>query len=194
MVVVLDFGITKENRLLELLNKLGCSYILSKNEQDILNADKLILCIEEDIHSVLRSLHVYNLFSLLRLIKKPILAIGSGIQLLFDRLLDNDSAGLGIVKLPDNYVNSDDADDVESDVSVKVLSKACLFEGFEDTASFYFDKVKFIPCTVDTTAVSETKNDYCVAVQKSNFYGVQFHPELSGDSGEKLLRNFLEKC
>lgn len=194
MVVVLDFGIKEENSLIQLLNKLDCDYILSKNEQDILNADKLILCIEEDIQAVLRNLHVYNLFSLLRLIKKPLLAIGSGIQLLFDRLLENGSAGLGILKLPDNYKNSVAADDFERDVEIKVLSKDCLFDGFEDTAQFYFERVNFIPRTANTTAVTEKKNDCCVAVKKMNFYGVQFHPELSGDSGEKLLRNFLEKC
>jgi glutamine amidotransferase len=194
MVVVLDFGINEESRLLELLNKLECQFIVSRNEKDIVNADKLILCLQEDPKSVLRNLHVLNLFSLLRLVKKPILAIGSGIQLLFDRLLENDAAGLGIVKLPEDYENSVDADEFERDVIIKVLSKDCLFDGFEDTAQFYFDKVNFIPCTDDTTAVADKKNEYCVAVQKFNYYGVQFHPELSGDPGEKLLKNFLEKC
>ena len=169
-------------------------FIISKNEEDILNADKVILCIEEDLQSVMRILHVHNLFSLLRLIKKPLLAIGSGIQLLFDRLLDNNLAGLGIVNLPENFEKSVDPDDIERDVIIKVLNKDCLFDGFEDTAQFYFDRVNFIPCTDDTTAVSERKNECCVAVQKSNYYGVQFHPELSGDTGEKLLKNFLEKC
>jgi glutamine amidotransferase len=194
MVVVLDFGIKKENSLLQLLNKLDCDYILSKSEQDILNADKLILFIEEDIQAVLRSLHIYNLFSLLRLIKIPLLAIGSGVQLLFDRLLENGSAGLGILKLPDNYENSVDSDEIERDVEVKVLSKDCLFDGFEDTAQFYFDRVNFIPRTDNSTAVKENENECCVAVQKLNYFGVQFHPELSGDTGEKLIRNFLEKC
>ena len=194
MIVVLDLGIKKENRLFLLLDKLDCQFIISRNEEDILSADKLIICIEEDLQSVLRTLHVYNLFSLLRLIKKPILAIGSGSQLLFDRILDNNLAGLGIVNLPEHFENSVDPDDVERGVQIKVLSKDCLFDGFGDTAEFYFNRVNFIPCTDDTTAVSERKSECCVAFQKSNYYGVQFHPELSGDTGEKLLKNFLEKC
>lgn len=194
MVVVLDIGITKENRLLQLLHKLDCPFILSRNEQDILSADKVILCFDSDLKSVLRSLHVHNLFSLLRLIKKPLLAIGSGVQLLFDRLGENNSAGLGMMNLPEDYKNSKDADEIGSDAGVKVLSNQCLFDGFNETTKFYFDKVAFIPCTDDTTAVAEEENECSVAVQKSNFYGVQFHPELSGDSGEKLLKNFLEKC
>lgn len=194
MVVVLELGIEQDNQLLTLLNKLDCQFILSKNEKDILNADKLILCIEEDLQSILRKLHVYNLFSLLRMIKKPMLTIGSGIQLLYDRLLDSNSAGLGIVNLPDDFHNSIHPDEIKRDVKVKVLKKEFLFDGFDDTAQFYFNKVTYIPFTDDTTAVTEKKLECCVAIEKSNFYGVQFHPELSGESGERLILNFLEKC
>jgi glutamine amidotransferase len=194
MVVVLDLGIKKENRLFQLLNEFDCEFVLSNNENDILNADRLILYIEEDLPSVIRTLHILNLFSVLRLIRKPILAIGSGIQLLFDRLLDNNSAGLGIVNLPEDFEKSADPDEIERDVQIRVLDKACLFDGFDDTAQFYFNKVNYIPCTDNTTAVTEKKLECCVAIQKSNYYGVQFHPELSGESGEKLLRNFLQKC
>jgi glutamine amidotransferase len=194
MLVVLDLGIKKENSLFPLLNKLECQFIISRSEVDILNAEKIILCIDGDLQTVLRVIHVHNLFSLLRLIKKPILAIGSGSQLLFNRLLDVNLEGLGIVNLPEHFDRSIDPDDVERDVQIKVLNKDCLFDGFGDTAEFYFDRVNFIPCTADTTAVSERINECCVAFQKSNYYGVQFHPELSGDTGEKLLKNFLEKC
>jgi glutamine amidotransferase len=194
MVVVLELGIQQDNQLLALLNKLDCPFKLSKSEQDILSADKLILCVENDLQSILRNLHVYNLFSVLRLIKKPILTIGSGVQLLYDRLLDNGSAGLGIVSLPDNIDSSIHLTDFECNLNVKVLKKERLFDGFGDTTQFYFNKVTYIPSTDDTTAVVEKKHECCVAIEKSNFYGVQFHPELSGDSGERLIKNFLEKC
>jgi len=194
MVVVLELGIKQNNKLFELLNKLDCQYKLSNSEKDILSAEKLILCIDEDIQSTLRYLHIYNLFSLLRFIKKPILTIGSGIQLLYDRLIDNNSAGLGIVNLPDDFDNSIQLNEIKRYVKVKVLNKECLFDGFDDTAEFYFNKVTYIPFTDDTTAVTEKKLECCVALEKSNFYGVQFHPELSGVSGERLIKNFLEKC
>lgn len=194
MVVVLELGIKQNNKLFELLNKLDCQYKLSNSEKDILSAEKLILCIDEDIQSTLRYLHIYNLFSLLRFIKKPMLTIGSGIQLFYDRLIDNNSAGLGIVNLPDDFDNSIQLNEIKRNVKVKVLSKECLFDGFDDTAQFYFNKVTYIPFTDDTTAVTEKKLECCVALEKSNFYGVQFHPELSGVSGERLIKNFLEKC
>ena len=194
MVVVLKLGIQKDNQLFALLNKLDCQYKLSRNEEDILSADKLILCIEKDLKSILRNLHIYNLFSLLRLIKKPILTIGTGVQLLYDRLLDNSSAGLGILNLPDNIDNSIRLTDMECGLEIKVLKKERLFDGFGNTTQFYFNKITYIPLTDDTTAIAEKKHECCVAIEKSNYYGVQFHPELSGDSGEKLLRNFLEKC
>ena len=34
--------------------------------------------------------------------------------------------------------------------------------------------------------------EYSAALQKDNFYAVQFHPEKSGDVGQKILENFLK--
>ena len=194
MVVVLQLGIQQDNKLFTLLEKIDCQFKLSNSERDILSADKLILCIEKDLPSILRNLHIHNLFSLLRMIKKPILTIGSGVQLLYDRLLDDNSAGLGIVNLPENIDDTIHMTDIECEINIKVLKKERLFDGFGDMTKFYFNKATYIPLTDDTTAVAEKENECCVAIEKSNYYGVQFHPELSGEAGEKLLRNFLEKC
>jgi glutamine amidotransferase len=49
----------------------------------------------------------------------------------------------------------------------------------------------YAPKCSETIAFSDYEMEYSVALQKDNFYGVQFHPEKSGSKGEQILSNFL---
>ena len=50
----------------------------------------------------------------------------------------------------------------------------------------------YVPVCQETIAITDYGLDYSSAMQKDNFYGVQFHPEKSSLAGEQLLKNFLE--
>jgi len=50
----------------------------------------------------------------------------------------------------------------------------------------------FVPILPETIAQSDYDGRYSVALQKDNFYGVQFHPEKSSTAGSLLLKNFLD--
>ena len=67
-----------------------------------------------------------------------------------------------------------------------------LFQGIEDGAYFYFVHSYAMPVNPWTIAQCNYGEPFTAAVQKDNFYGVQFHPERSGAAGAKLLKNFLE--
>ncbi|MGQ7789377.1 glutamine amidotransferase-related protein [Shigella flexneri] len=62
----------------------------------------------------------------------------------------------------------------------------------EDGAYFYFVHSYAMPVNPWTIAQCNYGEPFTAAVQKDNFYGVQFHPERSGAAGAKLLKNFLE--
>ena len=49
----------------------------------------------------------------------------------------------------------------------------------------------FVPILPETIAISTYDQPYSVALNKDNFYGVQFHPEKSSKAGQQLLQNFL---
>ena len=57
---------------------------------------------------------------------------------------------------------------------------------------FYFANSYYVPVDESTTAVTENQNSFSASLEKENYYGVQFHPEKSSESGLKVLQNFIE--
>jgi len=68
--------------------------------------------------------------------------------------------------------------------------KGELFQGLNNDF-IYLVHSFYAPKSEDTIATSTYGVSYSAALQKDNFYGVQFHPEKSGDYGQKILKNFL---
>jgi glutamine amidotransferase len=67
-----------------------------------------------------------------------------------------------------------------------------LWRGIEDNAHFYFVHSYYVPLTDATMATCEYGIEFSAALKKDNFYGCQFHPEKSGEVGERILKRFLE--
>jgi glutamine amidotransferase len=77
---------------------------------------------------------------------------------------------------------------------VELVKESKLFEGIPNKTDFYFANSYYVPVNNNTIASSEYGIEFSAAIEKDNFYGVQFHPEKSGEAGLKLLKNFVEKC
>lgn len=75
---------------------------------------------------------------------------------------------------------------------VKIMGKSRLFEGIKDGEFFYFVHSYYCKpeSNKDVVAISEYGGNFCVAVEKGNVFGVQFHPEKSHRPGLKVLENF----
>jgi glutamine amidotransferase len=76
--------------------------------------------------------------------------------------------------------------------SLQVQSSSRLLSGVSAGEYVYFTHSYKAPVTVDTAAVAEYIEPFAAAVERGNVMGVQFHPEKSGETGLKILRNFLE--
>ena len=77
---------------------------------------------------------------------------------------------------------------------VEKINGEKLFEGIESGEYFYYANSYYVPLSEFTIAKSIHEIEFSAAIQKNNFYGVQFHPEKSGEAGIKLLKNFIELC
>lgn len=76
--------------------------------------------------------------------------------------------------------------------SLEVRSGSRLLAAIEPGEYVYFTHAYKAPVTADTAAVTHYIEPFAAAVERANVMGVQFHPEKSGETGLKILRNFLE--
>jgi len=76
--------------------------------------------------------------------------------------------------------------------SLEVRKGSRLLTGVKPGEFVYFTHSYKGPVTADTAAVTEYIEPFAAAVERGNVMGVQFHPEKSGETGLKILRNFLE--
>ena len=125
---------------------------------------------------------------------QPVLGICLGMQLLGRR--SEESNGVDLLGIIDEDVPkmTDHGLPLPHMGWNRVYAKAGdrLFRGIEDGAYFYFVHSYAMPVNAHTIAQCNYGEAFTAAVQKDNFFGVQFHPERSGAAGAQLLKNFLE--
>ena len=189
MIAVVALDIENSKLITDILNELGIENIIPQNEYDFNNADKIILPNVIELKSSVRKLHISNLFTYLRVVQKPVLGIGMGLNLLCEKF--EGTACLGFFP---EILEADD-DKIKTcckPKEIEVIKENKLFEGIGEDEKFYFDKIYKHKNNQYSTAVLKDDKDICVAVQKNYFYGIQFLPEKSGEAGKRLLKNFCE--
>ena len=196
MIALIDYGSGNVASVANALTELKQDFKITSNEVEICKANKIIFPGVGEASFAIRQLHMLNLFSALRMIKKPMLGICLGLQLMADHSTEGNVACLGI--FPVNVEKFDPSKTKVphmgwNDINIEYASK--LFSGIESGEKFYFANSYYIPLNGCTTAVTDNSGTlFSSAMEKENFYGVQFHPEKSGDAGLKLLKNFIELC
>ncbi len=195
MISVIDYGAGNVQSVLNVLDDLKVNYKVSNNETVVYNSDKIILPGVGEASFAMKKLHLNNLVTMLRVTKKPLLGICLGMQLLSEKTEEGNTCCLGTVSA--SCVKYDETKVKVPHMGwnhVKIEKNNNLFDGIEDNTHFYFANSFYLPICEYTIASSTYVVPFSSAVQKDNFYGVQFHPEKSGEAGIKLLQNFVEKC
>ncbi len=193
MIALIDYGAGNVASVANALTKLGEEFKITNKEADICNSDKVIFPGVGEASFAVRQLHILNLFSVLRIVKKPMLGICLGMQLMADQSTEGNVACLGI--FPGTALKFDPAKTKVPHMgwnSVQLNKESKLFNGIKSGEHFYFAHSYYVPVNEFTTAVTNNNIDFSASLEKGNYYGVQFHPEKSGDTGLKLLKNFVE--
>jgi len=195
MIAVIDYGAGNTQSVLNVLDDLKVEYIVTNREIDINKAKKIIFPGVGEASFAVKKLHLCNLFTMLRVIKKPLLGICLGMQVMCEKSEEGNIAGLGIIP-----AISKKFDEKKTKVphmgwnKVSYIKESRLFNDIPENSYFYFANSFYIPLNEFSIAKTENGIEFTTAIEKENFYGVQFHPEKSGPAGTQLIKNFIELC
>lgn len=190
-IALINYGAGNSQSIKFALKRLGFEAILSDEETEIRSADKVIFPGVGEASSAMQKLKVSGLDQVIPTLKQPVLGICLGMQLLCKSSEERNTKGLGVF----------DVEVVRFPKGLKVPQigwnqisnlKTSLFEGISENEFMYLVHSFYAPLCKEAIAISEYGIQYASALQKDNFYGVQFHPEKSSTAGEHILKNFLK--
>jgi glutamine amidotransferase len=190
MVAIIDYDAGNVRSLQFALERLGVKSVLTADSEVIRTAEKVIFPGQGAAGSAMEKLQQTGLDQLIPSLQQPVLGICLGMQLLCDATEEGDIKGLGIVS--GKVIRFSDQVKVPQ-MGWNTISKlqTTLFKGIKEEDFMYLVHSYYVPLLPETIAQSDYDGAYSVALQKDNFYGVQFHPEKSSTAGSQLLQNFL---
>ncbi|KNC91489.1 imidazole glycerol phosphate synthase subunit HisH [Trabulsiella odontotermitis] len=182
------------NSVKSAISRHGYEPVVSRVPEIVLRADKLFLPGVGTAQAAMDQLRERELIELIKACTQPVLGICLGMQLLGRR--SEETRGVDMLGIIDQDVPKmiDRGLPLPHMGWNRVYAKAGnpLFRNIEDGAYFYFVHSYAMAVNPYTIARCEYGDAFTAAVQKDNFFGVQFHPERSGKAGAQLLKNFLE--
>jgi glutamine amidotransferase len=171
------------------LERLGIAANITDDAQEILAADKVILPGVGAAGSAMEYLKEKGLDKVILKVQRPLLGICLGMQLMCSYSEEGDTTSLGIFEESVGKMTRGKIPHMGWNEVTQL--KGPLFKGLPEKSFMYFVHSYCAPVSNSTVAVSDHIIPFSAAMQKNNFYGVQFHPEKSGDDGAALLKNFL---
>lgn len=193
-VVILDTGCANLASVTYAVRRLSYDPVVSRDADVVLRADKLFLPGVGTAQSAMDQLSARDLIPLIKACTQPVLGICLGMQLL--GAASDENGGIDTLNIiPAAVKKMQDRGLPLPHMGWNQVTPQAghrLFQGIDEGAYFYFVHGYAMPVCANTIAQAEYGETFTAAVQKDNFYGVQFHPERSGAAGAQLLKNFLE--
>ncbi|ACM64641.2 imidazole glycerol phosphate synthase subunit HisH [Campylobacter lari] len=199
MICIIDYDLGNLRSIQKAFEAINQKVIISKKEQDIKNASKLLLPGVGSFKKGMENLKNLHLDELLKeeiiIKKKPILGICLGMQLFCKLGFEGgECEGLGFVDaqvLQFDLKNEKKLHSGWDNIYYKNASE--IFKNIKENSDFYFVHSYYVKCNENAqTSMCDYEISFCSSFEKENIYAVQFHPEKSQSVGLKLLENFAK--
>ncbi|HEV3249321.1 MAG TPA: imidazole glycerol phosphate synthase subunit HisH [Puia sp.] len=199
-VVIIQYNAGNIQSVLYALERIGIQAVVTDNPEEIRKASRVIFPGVGEASSAMKYLKERKLDELIISLQQPVLGICLGMQLLCKYSEENNTQCLGIFDEEPRHFDLIQRSPGE-DLNFKIPQigwnniydlESDLFLGIPENSYCYFVHSYFADLGQHTIARTKYGKQYSSALQKNNFYGVQFHPEKSAAVGERILRNFIE--
>ncbi len=195
-IVIIKYNAGNTQSVLYALERIGASAVVTDDIEQIQNADKVIFPGVGEASTAMNYLRQRGLDKVIQNLIQPVLGVCLGMQLLCAHSEESNTKCLGIfteevkrfapqteeIKVP--QIGWNDIYNLESS----------LFQNVIENSYCYFVHSYYASLGSHTIATANYVQPYSAALQKNNFYGVQFHPEKSAEAGEMIFRNFIENA
>jgi len=192
-IVIIKYNAGNIQSVLFALERIGVEAEVTDDIEKIRLADKVIFPGVGEASSAMNYLKERGLDKIIKHLKQPVLGVCLGMQLMCNYSEENATDCLGIfdervkkfrvqtpsLKVPQIGWNS--IYNLQTD----------LFKDVKEDSFCYFVHSYYADMGEHTIGTTDYVQPYSSALQKGNFYGVQFHPEKSAEVGEQILKNFL---
>ncbi|PVX42866.1 glutamine amidotransferase [Pasteurella langaaensis DSM 22999] len=192
-LTIIDTGCANLSSVKFAFDRLGIQAEISCDLDKIKSAEKLLLPGVGTAQAAMKILQDRHLIETIQNATQPVLGICLGMQLMTAFSAEGNVPTLNLMQgqtellpnkgLPLPHMGWN---------KVRYQADHPLFKGIEQESHFYFVHSYAVLPNDTTIATSDYGVPFSAAIQRGNFYGVQFHPERSGKAGAKLLKNFVE--
>ena len=199
MIAIIDYDAGNIKSVEKALLSLGEEVIVTREKEEILKAEKVILPGVGAFGDAMGKLKKYGLIEVIHEVvqkKMPFLGICLGLQLLFERSDESQGvSGLGVLKGEILRIPKEEGLKIPHMGwnSLAIDKESRLLGNLPQESYVYFVHSYYLKAEEE---IVSAKTNYAAvihaAIEKENIFACQFHPEKSGEIGLKILRNFIE--
>ena len=194
-VVIIDYGSGNITSVINALHRINIDPMLSSNPEEIQSADRVIFPGVGQATSAMEKLKMTGLNSLIPLLKQPVLGICLGMQLMCAYTEEGNIDGLKIFPVQvKKFVPIQAEERVPhmgwnklEKISSEIIPSASTLQSYA-----YFVHSYYAEQSPWTSASTKFILPFSAALERNNFFGVQFHPEKSGKFGQEIIQNFID--
>ena len=193
MIAIVDYKMGNLRSVENALRRLGADFVVTADADVIRLADKVLLPGVGNAAEAMENLRAADLVDVIRSLRQPVLGICVGMQVMCRHSEEGDVDCLGIFDARvKRFVPAPDVKVPHMGWNRIGNLETKLFKDLDGGSYVYFVHSYYPELCPDTIATATHGVMFSAALKYENFYGTQFHPEKSGDVGERIISNFLK--